>query len=81
MGSTGLEQLFRIWFWLYGNNTGGVIFVDILDNRNPGSTTDDAERFVYDINDDFDGWQYFGSVGTNLFVKMWATALPMTAST
>ncbi|MCO5204676.1 MAG: family 16 glycosylhydrolase [Anaerolineae bacterium] len=55
-------------FWLYGNNTGGVIFVDILDNRNPGSTTDDAERFVYDINDDFDGWQYF-EIGWDEFVR------------
>ncbi len=46
-------------FWLYGNNTGSVLFVDILDNRNPGSTTDDAERFSIDILDDFSGWQYF----------------------
>ena len=46
-------------FWLYGNNTGSVLFVDILDNRNPGSTTDDAERFSIDIIDDFSGWQYF----------------------
>ena len=46
-------------FWLYGNNTGSALFVDILDNRNPGSTTDDAERFSIDIPDDFAGWQYF----------------------
>ncbi len=46
-------------FWLYGNNTGSVLFVDILDNRNPGSTTDDAERFSIDIIDDFSGWQFF----------------------
>ena len=46
-------------FWLYGNHTGSVLFVDILDNRNPGSTTDDAERFSIDIPDDFSGWQYF----------------------
>jgi beta-glucanase (GH16 family) len=55
-------------FWLYGNNTGGVIFIDILDNRNPGSTTDDAERFVYDIADNFDGWQYF-EIGFDEFVR------------
>jgi beta-glucanase (GH16 family) len=48
-----------ISFWLYGNSTGSVLFVDILDNRNPGSTTDDAERFSIDIPDDFAGWQYF----------------------
>ncbi|MGD8472794.1 MAG: family 16 glycosylhydrolase [Anaerolineae bacterium] len=48
-----------ICFWLYGNNTGSVLFVDILDNRNPDSTTDDAERFSIDIPDDFSGWKYF----------------------
>ena len=46
-------------FWLYGNNTGGTLFLDILDNRNPGSTSDDAERFSVDIPDDFSGWRYF----------------------
>ncbi|MEM7112807.1 MAG: carbohydrate binding domain-containing protein [Chloroflexota bacterium] len=45
-------------FWLYGNNTGGVIFVDILDNRTPGSTTDDAGRYSVDIADDFSGWRF-----------------------
>lgn len=48
-----------IGFWLYGNNTGGVIFIDIKDNRNPGSTTDDAGRYSIDLQDDFTGWQYF----------------------
>ncbi|MEM7111448.1 MAG: carbohydrate binding domain-containing protein [Chloroflexota bacterium] len=48
-----------ISFWLYGNNSGNVFFVDILDNRNPGSTEDDAERWSYDIADDFEGWQFF----------------------
>ena len=46
-------------FWVYGNNTGGTIFVDILDNRAEGSAVDDAERWSYDIADDFEGWQYF----------------------
>jgi beta-glucanase (GH16 family) len=46
-------------FWLYGQGSGTGLFVDILDNRNPGSTTDDAERFVFDLTDDFTGWQYF----------------------
>lgn len=45
--------------WLYGNNTGGILFIDVLDNRNPGSTSDDAERFSIDIVDDFSGWQQF----------------------
>jgi beta-glucanase (GH16 family) len=48
-----------ISFWVYGNATGGTIFMDILDNRTPGSTVDDAERWTHDIPDDFEGWQYF----------------------
>ncbi|MFP4345668.1 MAG: carbohydrate binding domain-containing protein [Anaerolineales bacterium] len=46
-------------FWLYGTGTGVDLFFDISDNRNPGSTTDDAERFTYAITDDFTGWQQF----------------------
>ena len=46
-----------ISFWLYGNNSGTTMFVDVLDNRNPGSTRDDAERWSFDIQDDFSGWQ------------------------
>ncbi|MGA8046729.1 MAG: hypothetical protein WCA30_10755, partial [Dermatophilaceae bacterium] len=34
-----------ISFWMYGQNSGAEMIVDILDNRNPGSTTDDAERW------------------------------------
>ena len=34
-----------ICLWLYGNNTGGVILMEFAENRNPGSTTDDAERW------------------------------------
>ena len=48
-----------ISFWLYGQGSGTGLFVDILDNRNPGSTTDDAERFVVNLTDDFIGWQFF----------------------
>ena len=48
-----------ISFWVYGNATGGTIFMDILDNRAEGSTVDDAERWTYDIADDFEGWKYF----------------------
>ncbi len=48
-----------IQFWLYGQGTGNGLFLDLLDNRNPGSTTDDAERFVFNITDDFTGWQFF----------------------
>jgi beta-glucanase (GH16 family) len=46
-------------FWLYGNDTGKVLFVDLLDNRAPGSTGDTAERYSLDILDDFSGWRFF----------------------
>lgn len=46
-----------ISFWLYGNNSGTTMFVDVLDNRNPGSTRDDAERWSIDVIDDFSGWK------------------------
>lgn len=31
--------------------------MDILDNRSPGSTSDDAERWTAAFKDDFSGWQ------------------------
>jgi beta-glucanase (GH16 family) len=46
-----------ISFWLYGKNSGTTLFVDVLDNRNPGSTRDDAERWSVDLPDNFSGWQ------------------------
>ena len=46
-----------ISFWMFGSNSGQDMFIDILDNRNPGSTTDDAERFVVPFKDDFTGWE------------------------
>jgi len=46
-----------ISFWLYGNNSGTILFVDVLDNRNPGSTKDDAERWSIDFPDNFSGWK------------------------
>jgi beta-glucanase (GH16 family) len=46
-----------ISFWLYGNNSGTTMFVDVLDNRNPGSIKDDAERWSIDIPDNFSGWK------------------------
>ncbi|MFC1922577.1 carbohydrate binding domain-containing protein [Chloroflexota bacterium] len=45
--------------FLYGNNSGTGMFIDLLENRNPGSTTDDAERWTVTIPDDFSGWRYF----------------------
>ena len=46
-----------ISFWMFGSNSGTQMFIDILDNRNPGSTTDDAERWTAAFTDDFTGWQ------------------------
>ncbi len=46
-----------ISFWLYGTSSHTDLFFDIINNRNAGSTTDDAERFVYEFKDDFSGWQ------------------------
>lgn len=46
-----------ISFWLYGNNSGTTLFVDVLDNRNPGSTKDDAERWSISFSDNFSGWR------------------------
>ncbi len=46
-------------FWLYGNNTGGIVQVDLFDNRAPDTENDTAERWFYRITDDYDGWQQF----------------------
>ncbi|RMG96318.1 MAG: glycosyl hydrolase family protein [Chloroflexi bacterium] len=46
-------------FWIYGNNSGTSLFIDLLENRNPGSTTDDAERWTVTFVDDFSGWKKF----------------------
>ena len=60
---TWLSQDWRnydgVSFWFYGRNTGGSFFIDIMDNRNPGSTTDDAERWSVSFTDDFSGWRFF----------------------
>jgi len=55
-----------ISFWLYGNNTGSILFLDVQDNRAPGTTGDTAERYSIDISDDFAGWQYFEIPFANL---------------
>ena len=44
-------------FWLYGNNSGTTLFVDVLDNRNsPPATNDDAVRWSIDLPDNVSGW-------------------------
>ncbi|HSP52583.1 MAG TPA: carbohydrate binding domain-containing protein, partial [Cryobacterium sp.] len=47
-----------IGFWMYGNGSGTRLFLDLEDNRNPGSTTDDAERFVVEYTDNWTGWKF-----------------------
>jgi len=44
-------------FWLYGNDSGTTLVVDVLDNRHGCSTRDDAERYSYEFRDDFSGWR------------------------
>lgn len=44
-------------FWIYGRNTGNAMYFHIIDNRQPCSTTDDAERFTFPFVDDFEGWR------------------------
>ena len=43
--------------WVYGQGTGTGMFIDVLDNRNEGSTTDDAERWTVAFVDDVQGWR------------------------
>ncbi len=50
----------KLTFWMYGTNTGASIYIDLFDNRAPGSADDTAERFSYEfITDNFEGWRYF----------------------
>lgn len=44
-------------FWIYGQGSGTSLFVDVLDNRNPCSRVDDAERWTYGFVDDTSGWK------------------------
>ncbi|MEP7291656.1 MAG: family 16 glycosylhydrolase, partial [Chloroflexota bacterium] len=46
-------------FWLYGNDSGGVVQMDLFDNRAPGSSGDTAERWYYRLTDDYTGWKQF----------------------
>ncbi|MGJ3237250.1 MAG: carbohydrate binding domain-containing protein [Anaerolineae bacterium] len=46
-------------FSLYGNNTGGIVKIEIFDNRNPELNNDSAERWFFRITDDYEGWQEF----------------------
>ncbi|GAB3603857.1 carbohydrate binding domain-containing protein [Microbacterium aureliae] len=47
-----------VGFWMKGTNSGAPMFIDILDNRNPDSQVDDAERYSVRFADDFSGWKF-----------------------
>ncbi len=47
----------ELGFWLYGNDSGTTLVIDVLDNRNRCSTVDDAERYSYEFVDNFSGWK------------------------
>lgn len=47
-----------VGFWMRGSNSGAPMFMDLLDNRNPDSTVDDAERFSVRFVDDWSGWRF-----------------------
>lgn len=46
-------------FWLYGNNTGNEMYIDVLDNRDPGpfGNSYPFEIWTSNFNDDFSGWR------------------------
>lgn len=51
------SQFFGLSLWLYGQGSGADLFLDVIDNRNAGSTRDDAERFSVTFKDDVAGWR------------------------
>ncbi|MBN2005402.1 MAG: family 16 glycosylhydrolase, partial [Anaerolineae bacterium] len=62
----------KITFWMYGTNSGASIYIDLFDNRAPGSATDTAERFSYEfITDNFTGWRYFDIPFSAFVRKSW----------
>ncbi len=46
-------------FSFNGNGSGNSIRLELLDNRAPGSTVDNAERFEFIFRDDTAGWRTF----------------------
>lgn len=53
------SSYFGLSLWVYGQGSGTDLFIDVLDNRNAGSTRDDAERYTVTFKDDFSGWRQF----------------------
>jgi beta-glucanase (GH16 family) len=46
-------------FWLFGNDTGGSVQMDLFDNRSTEVSGDSAERWYYRLDDDYTGWRQF----------------------
>lgn len=44
-------------FWLYGHDSGAEMYIDVLDNREPGSTGYPFELWTSTFVDDFSGWK------------------------
>jgi beta-glucanase (GH16 family) len=46
--------------WIYGQNSGTSMFIDLVENLNPEADPGDtAERWTVTLTDDFSGWRYF----------------------
>ena len=62
--------------WLYGQNSGTALFIDLLENRNPGSTKDDAQRWTTTVTDDFSGWKQLEIPFTSFTEKVVGNGAP-----
>ncbi len=62
--------------WLYGQGTGTTLFVDLLENRNPGSVKDDAQRWSANVADDFTGWKQLEIPFTSFTEKVVGNGAP-----
>jgi beta-glucanase (GH16 family) len=51
------SPFFGLSLWVYGQGSGTDLFLDVIDNRNTGSTRDDAERYSVSFKDDVSGWR------------------------
>ncbi len=62
--------------WLFGEGSGTTLFVDLLENRNPGSTTDDAQRWTANVIDDVVGWRQIEIPFTSFTQKVVGNGAP-----
>ena len=77
MGIGRLGRVSRCLLLVVWQQYGRYIVCRCSRNRNPDSTVDDAERWwSIDIPDDFDGWQFFHSPGTNSRARKFGNGAP-----